>query len=196
MDGMIKVSDNFDEGARLFDRIARKAGNTVGLMKAIAGIMHHEVEENFANEGRPNKWKPLAQSTIRARRKKGNWPGKILQVRGRLATSFQTDYDNNKAVCGTNVIYAAIQHFGGTTKHAARMRILHFGDTHAARMGKDRYGPGRATRSFAKPGKATFGMKVPGHAYSATIPARPILYISQGGLQKMLDAGKAWLRSA
>jgi phage virion morphogenesis protein len=193
---MIKVTDNFDEGARLFDRIARKAGNTVGLMKDISGIMHHEVEENFAKEGRPNKWKPLAQSTIRARRKKGNWPGKILQQRGRLATSFQPAWDNNNAVCGTNVKYARIQHFGRTTKHAARMRITHFGDVHPARMGKDRFGPGRATRSFAKPGKATYGMKTQGAAYSATIPARPILYISQGGLQKMLDAGKAWLRSA
>jgi hypothetical protein len=36
-------------------------------------------------------------------------------------------------------------------------------------------------------------MKSPGKSYSVTLPPRPILYIGPGGLQKMLDAGKAWL---
>ena len=175
---LIKVTDNFDQGAALFDTIARRAGNTVGLMKDCAGIMHHEIEENFEREGRPNKWKPLAGSTIRARRRKGNWPGKILQgARARLATSFQTDYDNNHAVCGTNVKYARPLHFGGTTQHAARMRV-----THHSKGGR-----------FSRPGKAHYGMKSPGKSYSVTLPPRPILYIGPGGLQKMLDAGKAWL---
>jgi phage virion morphogenesis protein len=194
MSDMIKVTDNFGEAAKLFDRIARKAGNTVVLMGKVAGIMALEVEENFAKEGRPNKWKPLAAATIRARRRKGNWPGKILQQRGRLATSFQTKWDNNTAVCGTNVKYAAIQHFGGTTKHAARMRVMHFDQRTSGRMTHGR--PGKNVDHFAKPGKAKYGMKVQGKAYSATIPARPILYIGPGGIQKMIAEGTAWIRSA
>ena len=193
MGEMIRVTDNFSLAADVLDQVARRAGNSVGLMRQCAGIMHDEVEENFAKEGRPNKWSPLAASTIRARRRKGNWPGKILQQRGRLASSFQTDYDNNNAVCGTNVKYAAIQHFGGTTKHAARMRVMHFGDQHPARMGNDKSGPGRATRSFAKPGKASYAMKVQGKDYSATIPARPILFISPRGILKIILAAKDWL---
>jgi phage virion morphogenesis protein len=177
----IKVTDNFDQGAALFDKIARRAGNTVGLMGQCAGIMHDEVEENFEKEGRPDKWRPLAQSTIRARRRKGNWPGKILQVRGRLAASFQEKHDNNTAIVGTNVKYAAIQHFGGESKHAARMRITH----HAA--------GGRFAKPNGKATKGQYGMKSQGKAYSVKLPARPILYIGQGGIQRMLDAGKAWL---
>ena len=195
MAGMITVTDNFGEAEQLLNQIARKAENTVGLMRNMGGIMHDEIEENFAKEGRPNKWKPLAASTIRRRRKKGNWPGKILQVRGRLATSFQVKYDNNSAVCGTNVKYAAIQNFGGTTKQAARMRILHFQTDYRFRKGF--VGPlhqnAKRRDLFAKPGNAQYGMKVQGKAYSITIPARPILYISQGGVQRMIDAAKDWL---
>lgn len=189
---MIKVTDNFAEGARIFDQVARRAGNTVGLMRQCSGIMHDEVEENFDKQGRPSKWAPLAAATIRARRKKGTWPGKILQVRGRLAASFQTAYDNNHAVCGTNVIYARIQHFGGTTHHAARMRVLHFDQRSRGRMTHGR--PGHNVDHFAKPGKAKYAMRVQGSAYSSTIPARPILYIGPGGIQRMIEAGKAWLR--
>lgn len=192
-DTLIKVTDNFEEGARLFDRIARRAGNTVGLMKNCAGIMTDEVEENFAKEGRPSKWRGLKPSTKKRRQKMGHWPGKILQVRGRLAKSFQPAWDNNHAVCGTNVVYARIQHFGGTTKHAARMRVLHFDQVHRGRMTHGR--PGTGDR-FAKPSKAKYGMRVAGNAYSATIPARPILYISPYGIQRMIEEGKAWLRGA
>jgi phage virion morphogenesis protein len=191
MPEMIKVTDNFAEGAKVLDQIARKASNTVGLMRQMTGIMLDEVEENFSAEGRPNKWKPLAASTIRRRRAKGNWPGKILQVRGRLAASIQGKYDNNIAVVGTNVKYAAIQHFGGTTKHAARERVLHFDQRTAGKMTHGR--PGKNVDHFAKPGKASYAMKVMGKGHQATIPARPFLYLGQKGVQRMIDSAKAWL---
>jgi len=177
MSELIKVTDNFDQGAAIFDKVARRAGNTFGLMRECAGIMHDEIEENFAKQGRPDRWRGLKPSTIRNRRRKGNWPGKILQVRGRLATSFQEKSDNNNAIVGSNVKYAAIQHFGGETRHAARERI-----THHAKGGR-----------FAKPSKASYGMKSQGKAYSSSIPARPIIYISPAGIEKLKAAGIEWL---
>ena len=59
------------------------------------------------------KWVPLSLRTNQARQKKGYWPGKILQQTGRLASSISSYSDNDKAVVGTNVVYAAIQQFGG-----------------------------------------------------------------------------------
>ena len=191
MSDMIRVTDNFDQAAGVLDKVARRAGNSVGLMMACAGIMHDNIEQNFSHEGRPNKWVPLAKSTIRARSAKGNWPGKILQVRGRLAASFQTDWDNNNAICGTNVKYARIQHFGGTTNFAARERLLHFDQRKSGRMTHGR--PGKDVDHFATPGKAKYGMKAQGKAYSVTLPARPILYIGEGGIRRMIEAGEAWL---
>lgn len=181
MSETIRITDNFDQGAAVFDKIARRAGNTVGLMKECGGIMHDEVDENFAKQGRPDRWRGLKPSTIRNRRRHGNWPGKILQVRGRLATSFQERSDNNSAIVGSNVAYAAIQHFGGTTKHAARMRVTHHSSS------------GRFAKPNSSATKGQYAMKSQGKAYSATIPARPILYISPAGIQRLIDAGITWL---
>jgi phage virion morphogenesis protein len=190
MDGMIKVTDIFTEGAALLDKIARRAGNTVGLMGECAGIMHDEIEENFDQEGRPAKWQKLKSSTIRQRRAKGHWPGKILQVKGRLANSFQERHDNNNAIVGTNVAYARPLHFGATIRHQARMRILHFDQRKSGKMTHSR--PGTGDR-FTRSSKAKYGMKVQGKAYGVTLPPRPILYIGHGGIQRIIDAGKAWL---
>lgn len=92
------------------------------LMRNIAGIMHHAVEENFAKEGRP-KWTPLSQKTIQARQKKGYWPGRILQMRGELAASISQAYSNDEAVVGTNKVYAGIHQFGGKAGRGHRANI-------------------------------------------------------------------------
>ena len=82
-------------------------------MKNIAGIFAYSTEENFKNEGRPDKWIDLAESTKKQREKKGHWPGQILQVTGQLAASINTYYDNDSAVIGSNLDYAAIHQLGG-----------------------------------------------------------------------------------
>lgn len=47
------------------------------------------------------------------RTKKRKWPGQILQVEGKLAASINTYYDNDSAVIGSNLEYAAIHQLGG-----------------------------------------------------------------------------------
>lgn len=93
--------------------VASKAENLRPLMKNIAGIMADATEENFEQEGRPDKWEELAKSTIKKRKKTGHYPGKILQVEGHLATSITTYYDNDSAIIGSNLVYAAIHQLGG-----------------------------------------------------------------------------------
>ncbi len=75
--------------------------------------MADSTEENFAQEGRPDKWQELAESTIKKRTKTGHYPGKILQVEGQLTTSVTTYYDNESAIIGSNLAYAAIHQLGG-----------------------------------------------------------------------------------
>lgn len=74
-------------------------------------------------EGRPEKWTPLAKSTIKQRTKKGYWPGKILQIKGDLAASITSKYDDNSAVVGTNKVYAAIHQFGGDAGRNKKVKI-------------------------------------------------------------------------
>lgn len=110
-------------------RIIIGARDNTPLMRIIAGDMHDEVEENFAQQGRP-KWLGLSRVTLenrvlkRARRKGGTLKSgrvsktsaasaKILQNTGQLASSTVIKYSKNTSIVGTNKVYAAMMHFGG-----------------------------------------------------------------------------------
>ncbi len=104
--------DNKEVESRLLD-LAKRSEKLRPLMKNIAGVFAYSTEENFKNEGRPDKWTELSESTIKQRTKKKQWPGMILQVSGQLASSVNTYYDNDSAVIGSNLEYAAIHQLGG-----------------------------------------------------------------------------------
>lgn len=84
----IKI-DNEEVNKRLLE-LAERTENLRPLMKNIAGIFAYSTEENFANEGRSDKWIDLAEAIKKQRKKKGHWPGQILQVSGQLASSIST----------------------------------------------------------------------------------------------------------
>ena len=107
----IKI-DNKDVDRKLLE-LAQKSENLRPLMKNIAGIFASATEENFKNEGRPNKWTELSEATKKQRTKQKKWPGQILQVSGQLASSISTQYDDESAVIGSNLDYAAIHQLGG-----------------------------------------------------------------------------------
>lgn len=117
----IKVDDK--EIQKYLQKLVEKTENLRPLMKNIAGIMLDSAEENFEKEGRPEKWASLAKPTIKQRTKKGYYPGKILQMRGELAASITSKYDDNSAVVGTNKAYAAIQQFGGNAGRNKKVEI-------------------------------------------------------------------------
>ena len=104
--------DNKEIESRLLD-LAKRSENLRPLMKNIAGVFAYSTEENFKEEGRPDKWADLAESTKKQRTKTGHYPGQILQVSGQLASSISTSYDNDSAVIGSNLDYAAIHQLGG-----------------------------------------------------------------------------------
>ncbi len=107
----IKI-DNQEVTERLLE-LARRGENLRPLMKNIAGIFASSTEDNFREEGRPEKWTDLAGATKKKRAKKRKWPGQILQVEDKLATSVNTQYDDNSAVIGSNLDYARIHQLGG-----------------------------------------------------------------------------------
>ena len=107
----IKI-DNKEVESKLLD-LAQRSENLRPLMKNIAGVFAYSTEENFKEEGRPDKWADLAESTKKQRTKTGHYPGQILQVSGQLASSISTYYDNDSAVIGSNLDYAAIHQLGG-----------------------------------------------------------------------------------
>ena len=109
----IKI-DNKEVLTRL-QELASRGENLRPLMKNIAGLMTTATEDNFKDEGRPDKWIDLSETTKKQRQKIGKYPGQILQVSGQLASSVSTVYDDNSAVIGSNLVYAAIHQLGGQT---------------------------------------------------------------------------------
>lgn len=109
----IEIKFDNQEVSKSLLELAHKGENLRPLMKNIAGIFAYSTEENFANEGRPDKWLDLSERTKKQRNKSGHWPGQILQVSGQLASSISTYYDGNSAIIGSNLDYAAIHQLGG-----------------------------------------------------------------------------------
>ena len=117
----IKI-DNKDIERKLLE-LAQKGENLRPLMKNIAGIFASTTEENFKNEGRPDKWTELSEATKKQRTKQKKWPGQILQVSGQLASSISTQYDDESAIIGSNLDYAAIHQLGGQAGKNKKVEI-------------------------------------------------------------------------
>ena len=176
MADLISVRVDDREMQRAFKRKLKEYDDLSPLMRRLSGVMADSVEENFEQEGRP-RWTPLRPRTIKSRTKQGNWPGRILQQRGRLAASIITDHSRDGAKIGTNLIYAGIHQFGGTIKQSARMRIMHFTQAKSGKIGKgDR---------FSKASKSTYGRRTMGKARDIKMPTRPFLSFADSDLKKM-----------
>ena len=117
----IKIDSN-DVERKLLE-LAQKSENLRPLMKNIAGIFASATEENFKNEGRPDKWTELSEATKKQRTKQKKWPGQILQVSGQLASSISTQYDDESAIIGSNLDYAAIHQLGGQAGKNKKVEI-------------------------------------------------------------------------
>jgi phage virion morphogenesis protein len=115
----IRVELDSREVQRRLGEARAALADATPLMRRIAGILEAETEANFAAEGRPY-WTPLKAATRKARLKRNNGSSvlKILQDSGRLAASISTNHGPDHAQIGSNLVYAAIHQFGGTSAHA------------------------------------------------------------------------------
>jgi len=122
MADMVEIRIESPKLTAMLHRLLAKVRDRTPAMRKVTGIMADAVEENFDQQGRP-RWKDLAASTIKQREKEGSWPGKILQRSGNLARSITRHYDNDSAIVGTNMPYAAIQNCGGKAGRGHKVEI-------------------------------------------------------------------------
>jgi len=145
------------------------------LMEILAGDLENAVQSNFRTEGARlpgGKWKELKPATIK--RKKGN--ASILVGKGNLQNSIARSFNNNEALAGTNLPYAAIHQFGGTINMAARSEIF---KRTKNKKGKFKKLPKDFPKRVLGRGY-TFG------AYQINIPARPFLAVNEDDWATML----------
>jgi phage virion morphogenesis protein len=132
----IKIQDE-QVKAMLADLKAR-AQNLKPAMSIVGQIVRSSVIKNFMQGGRPEKWKPLAESTILggirkkdftkegrlrepvSRRLRGD---KVLIDTARLMNSIKPKAFADRAEVGTNVIYSAIHQFGGKAGRGKKVTI-------------------------------------------------------------------------
>ncbi|MBE2895463.1 phage virion morphogenesis protein [Pasteurellaceae bacterium HPA106] len=157
---MIEIKVNNEaELIKALEELAKKTHYNAPLMRKLAGTMQKAVDKNFIAGGRP-KWLGV----------KSRPNGQPLIDTGNLRNSIQASWDNNEAIVGTNVPYAAIHHFGGKTA------------------------PHQIKPVFKK--ALAFG----GGVYSAvnhpgsTIPARPFMTLTPRDEQDLLDDVQAYFR--
>ncbi|HHK5991384.1 TPA: phage virion morphogenesis protein [Neisseria subflava] len=109
---MIEVRiDNISEIQNQLKRLEDGVENRYLLMRRLSETMHTAVKLNFRYAGRP-KWLGLKYRD-----------GKPLSDSGRLKDSFSTLSDNDTALVGTNIIYAAIHNFGGQAGRNRKVTI-------------------------------------------------------------------------
>lgn len=95
--------------------VLRKLNNRIKhrkrLMRAIAGTMESAVLQNFDAGGRP-PWQGLKHRE-----------GTPLVDTENLMGSIESSHDNDNAIVGTNVAYAAIHRFGGKAGRGQKVDI-------------------------------------------------------------------------
>lgn len=150
---MIEVQiNNISVVQNQLDRLGKGLDdNRYLLMRQLSETMHTAVKMNFRQSGRP-KWLGLKYRD-----------GKPLIDTGHLRNSFSTLSDNDSAIVGTNVVYAAIHNFGGRTKphtiYPRHKKALAFG--------------GKVLKKVNHPG--------------SNIPARPFMVLTETDKQNMMD---------
>lgn len=87
------------------NRLKREKGRT---LTAIGNEILEDVSDHFEDEKSSDSmgWKQLSKSRIKQREKINKWPGKMLQVSGRLKNSISMRVSGSKVIVGTNVVYA------------------------------------------------------------------------------------------
>lgn len=109
---MIEIEiNNAEQIAKVLDDVAKHIQHRIPLMRELAGSMESAVSTNFDVGGRP-KWLGIKHRK-----------GKPLVDSEALMSSITSHYDNNSALVGTDVVYAALHHFGGKAGRGRKVKI-------------------------------------------------------------------------
>jgi phage virion morphogenesis protein len=168
-----------------FKYVADRAADLTPAMDEIEQMLLTSTDQRFETETDPDgkAWAPLAPSTLKRKAAAGH--ERILQWSGRLRGSITGKHDARSVTIGTNVAYAAAQHFGAAIKREARDGTVRLRSV--SKMNK----AGTAKVSLLRFAKATHkkarsvDVQIPAHVIN--IPARPIIGISQADMAGGID---------
>ncbi|PBJ94739.1 phage virion morphogenesis protein [Pseudomonas plecoglossicida] len=113
---MITLELDHQRVQEVLRRVEWAVGDLAPLMRGIAADFASITEENFEAEAQgDDPWQTLSEVTTSRREANSTWPGQMLQVgAGGLAASVTTQATDSSALVGSNKVYAAMMHFGGS----------------------------------------------------------------------------------
>jgi len=155
--------------------LAARIDNRKRAMEAIGDLAKESVRTNFAQGGRPDSWAKL----------KGR-DGQPLRYPGRLMNSIGRQVDGNTVHVGTNVVYAAVHHFGAKKGS--------FG-TFAVKVGAHQR---IVKQAFGKVLPAPVTAAVSAHSRSVKlpwgdIPARPFMLLQRDDVEDINQLLADWI---
>ncbi|MBF0424325.1 MAG: phage virion morphogenesis protein [Magnetococcales bacterium] len=124
-DGPIRIAIDDRAVLQLLSRLLERGADLRPAMRGIAGVLAHDTEMAFDREASPAgvPWRPLAESTKKARVEKKYPERPILQVTRLLVRSVHTDYGVDYAMIGSSAVYAAIHQLGGKAGRKQQVTI-------------------------------------------------------------------------
>ncbi len=142
-------------------------------------------DQRFATQTAPDgtPWAPLSPSYQRSKKKNKD---KILVLDGYLKNLMRYHVDGGELLFGSDRIYAALLHFGGAVKHAARASTVYF------KQGKD----GSIGNRFVHKKKSNFAQDVKIGPYTINMPSRPIVGTSAADDTELLAIASRYLSNA
>jgi phage virion morphogenesis protein len=105
----IRLTLNTSGGERLIAEVQGRLGNLLPALTAIQEVALNSITTNFDVSGRPTAWAPLKYRI-----------GKPLIDTGRLRASITGQVQGSSVVLGTNLVYAPIHNYGGSTTWRGR----------------------------------------------------------------------------
>lgn len=156
-------------------QIIRRGTDLRPALSAVGALVRESIRTNFAEGGRPIPWKPV----------KGR-AGEPLRDTGRLMNSITRKVTDNEVRVGTNVVYAAVHHFGEERGS--------FG-TFAQRVKPHQR---RVTQAFGRRLRSPVLAMVGGHTRQAQlpwgdIPARPFMLVQDEDLSDIRELLRTWM---
>ena len=170
------ITFTIDDAAvhRLLADLRDRGGNLRPVMVMVATMMKESVRANFAQGGRP-KWLPLKSRQ-----------GKPLRDTGRLMNSITQTVTGSEVRVGTNVVYAAVHHFGAAKGS--------FGSYSQQVRPHERL----VRQVFGRPLRQAKKVRVRAHARRAKlpwgdIPARPFMMLEDTDVTDIRDMLARWI---
>jgi phage gpG-like protein len=105
----IRLTLSTSGGERLIAEVQGRLTNLTPALTAIQEVALNSITTTFDVSGRPTAWEPLKYRV-----------GKPLILTGRLRASITGQVQGSSVVLGTNLVYAALQNYGGTTTWRGR----------------------------------------------------------------------------